>query len=160
MAKQLKSPRSEAALAGLRRSHLQRRNQSTESVQRAIKKLQEAGSPVTLGRIAKATRELSAEGDGISESTILRNPECRQLYEDAAQPVRRRRPVKRALAQGDTPEPTVAEVRRLHYLLRLTKAELGAQVIKLERELARSEQANSLLREKILHQALGPLIGG
>ena len=83
MAKQLKSPRPEAALAGLRRSHQQRRNQSTESVRRAIKTLQEAGSPVTLGRIAKATRELSADGDGISESTILRNPECRRLYEEA-----------------------------------------------------------------------------
>lgn len=160
MAKQLKSPRSEAALAGLRRSHQQRRNQSAESVRRAIRTLQEAGSPVTLGRIAKASRELSADGDGISESTILRNSECRRLYEEAAQPVRRRRIVKRALTQGDTQEPTAAEVRRAHYLLRMTKAELGAQVIELERELARSEQANSLLRERILHQALGPLVGG
>ncbi|GEM_PF-1330820 len=158
MAKQLKSPRPEAALAGLRRSHQQRRNQSTESVRRAIKTLQEAGSPVTLGRIAKATRELSADGDGISESTILRNPECRRLYEEAAKPVRRRRVVKRVLAQGNTPGPTAAEVRRLHYLLRMTKAELAAQIIEVERELARSEKANNLLREKVLFEALGPLI--
>ncbi|MGL6252358.1 MAG: hypothetical protein ACRC3F_15635, partial [Billgrantia desiderata] len=87
MTRQSSKARSEAAMAGLKRSHQQRRNRSVAIVRQAISRLQETGSPVTLGRIARMSRELSDTGMGISESTILRNPECCQLYEEAAQPV-------------------------------------------------------------------------
>ncbi|WP_146218707.1 hypothetical protein [Halomonas sp. LBP4] len=143
MTRQSSKALSEAAMAGLKRSHQQRRNRSVTIVRRAISRLQEIDSPVTLGRIARISRELSDTGIGISESTILRNPECRQLYEEAAQPVRRRRTVGRLL-NSEVERPTDAERRRMHYLMRLTKAELAARIIAVERDwLARKNRMGS-----------------
>lgn len=141
-------------MAGLRRSHQQRRNRSVVIVRRAISRLQEIGSPVTLGRIARISRELFDTGMGVSESTILRNPECRQLYEEAAQPIRRQRTVGRLL-DSKVEMPTDAERRRMHYLMRLTKAELAARIIAVERELACSEKSAEVLRDRILRESLG-----
>ena len=98
--------------------------------------------------------ELSDTGVGVSESTILRNPECRQLYEEAAQPVRRRRTVGRPLAR-EVERPSDAERRRMHYLMRQTKAELAARIIAVERELACSEKSNGVLRDQIIREKLG-----
>ncbi|NYS61887.1 MULTISPECIES: hypothetical protein [Halomonadaceae] len=154
MTPQSRKARPEAAMAGLKRSHQQRRNRSVTIVRRAISRLQEIGSPVTLGRIARISRELSDTGMGISESTILRNPECHQLYEEAAQPVRRRRAVGRSLAR-EVESPTDAERRRMHYLMRQTKAELAVRIIAVERELACSEKSNGVLRDRIIQEKLG-----
>ncbi|SHF59352.1 hypothetical protein SAMN02745148_03060 [Modicisalibacter ilicicola DSM 19980] len=141
-------------MAGLKRSHQQRRNRSVTIVRRAISRLQEIGSPVTLGRIARISRDLSDTGMGISESTILRNLECRQLYEEAAQPVRQRRVVGRPLAR-EVEKPTDVERRRMHYLMRQTKAELAARIIAVERELVCSEKSNGVLRDRILREKFG-----
>lgn len=154
MTRQSSKARSEAAMAGLKRSHQQRRNRSVAIVRQAISRLQETGSPVTLGRIARMSRELSDTGMGISESTILRNPECCQLYEEAAQPVRRRRTIGRLL-NSDVERPTDAERRRMHYLMRLTKAELAARILAVERKLTLSEKSNGVLRDQILRENLG-----
>ena len=141
-------------MAGLKRSHRQRRKRSVAIVRQAISRLQEIGSPVTLGRIARISHELSDMGMGVSESTILRNPECRELYEEAAQPLRRRR-TNGHLLNSKVEAPTDVERRRAHYLMRLTKAQLSVYIIAVERELAFSEKANSILREKILRKSLG-----
>nr|WP_299241338.1 hypothetical protein [uncultured Halomonas sp.] len=154
MTRQSRKARSEAAMAGLKRSHQQHRNRSVAIVRQAISRLQEAGSPVTLGRIARISRELSDTGMGISESTILRNPECRQLYEEAAHPIRRWRTVGRLLNR-EVKTPTDTERQRMHYLMRLTKAELAARVIAVERELACSEKSNGVLLDRILEESLG-----
>ncbi|WP_136253678.1 hypothetical protein [Onishia niordana] len=148
-----RTKRSEAALAGLKRSHQRRRNNSVEIVRRAITRLKETNSPVSLGRIARMTRELSETGVGVSESTILRNPECRQLYEEAAQPVRRRHTIGHCL-DSKVATPTDTERRRANYLMRWTKAQLSAHIIAIERELSLSEKANCTLREKILKNNL------
>lgn len=154
MTRPSRKARPESAMAGLKHSHQQCRDRSVAIVRRAISRLQETDSTVTLGRIARVSREFSDTGIGISESTILRNPECRYLYEEAAQPTRRRRVVGRLLNR-EVENPTDAERRRVCYLMRLTKAELAARIISVERELACSEKSNGILREQILQEKLG-----
>lgn len=154
MTRPSRKARSEAAMAGLKRSHQQRRNRSIVIVRRAISRLQDTGCPVTLGRIARISRELSDTKVGVSESIILRNPECHQLYEEAAQPVHQRRAVGRPLSR-EVERPSDAERRRMHYLMRQTKAELAARIIAVERELACSEKSNGVLRDQIIREKLG-----
>jgi hypothetical protein len=149
--------RSDAALKGLRKSHEIRRKRTLDIVSAAINTLRDTGERITLGRISEATRHVTGTGRCISESTILRNAGCKSLYEQAANPVKRRRASKSVLGRKLEDEPSEIEVRRMHFLLRSTKAELVALTIKTERELESLSEANNLLREKMLLSELGHL---
>ena len=107
----------------LRRSHETRKARSVQIVREAIACLRRDEKRVTLQAIVEAAKSARTTAQGqehrdISESTILRNPVCRQLYEDAVEPpVRRRKPKRRLNGVLEEP-PTPAETRRMHYLLR------------------------------------------
>jgi hypothetical protein len=127
-------------------------------VTKAVLKLKKAGAPISLGRIADATRELTASGRGVSQSTILRNPACKAIYEREVKPAKKAPRVRRILRQELEGPSTEVEIRRLRYLLRFTKAEIAAMTIRVERDLAISNNANELLRDQLLSVSVGPLI--
>src|SRR3546814_7141884 len=74
------SRRSETALAGLRQYGNDRQIETLAIVRKAIAALRLGGARVTLGSIAEATKPFTPTGRGLAESTILRNPACRDLY--------------------------------------------------------------------------------
>src|SRR3546814_16190740 len=107
--------------------------------------------------IAEATKPFTPNGRGLAESTILRNPACRDLYMKEAQPVRRQRRLKRTLTAVLENGPTESEASRMRYLMRGTKEELAVQLIQAERRLQTSNSANALLRNTMLKKELGSL---
>ena len=146
----------------LKRSHETRKARSVQIVREAITRLQRNEKRVTLKAIVEAAKSASTTTQGgtrrdIAESTILRNPVCRQLYEDAVEHQVHRRTPKRRLKGALEDQPTSAETRRMHYLLRFSKTELAALLINTERVLKKSEDDNGILRDKLLLTELGPI---
>lgn len=142
----------------LRKIYENKRTKTLKIVSEAISKLKRSGSKISLGRISAATQDLTDNKRQISESTILRNPACRALYEKEVNPIRRTKSPKRTLSFSLDAPPTEIELRRAHYLLRSTKIELAALIISLERGLNNAEKANATLREKILSDQIGHII--
>lgn len=150
--------RPESAIAGLRKSHEQRKKQTLKIVNLAIRTLKAAGESITLGRIVDATKNFTGTGRAISASTILRNTDCRELYEREAKPQKRRSHSSvRLFFNIGKDKPNEAEARRMRYLMRSTKIELVVKIILIERELEHQCFANSQLRDQILLAELGPL---
>lgn len=159
--------------ASLRASYDARRVHSVAAVRAAIAALVAQGRQVTLAGIEQASRELP-EG-ATTAKTVLRNPECRALYDAAAgkaakhkgPPARRTLRVELAAAAdaagpGDnagaapsTGPPSSAELRRAQRLDRRSKRELAAMVIRLEREVAALHCHNANLRDRLLRDRLG-----
>ena len=128
---------------------------------------------VTLAGIEQVSRELP-EGTTTAK-TVLRNLECRALYDAAVgRATKHKGPsAKRALrvelaaatnvaGAGDnagvaasTDLPSAAELRRAHRLDRRSKRELAAMVIRLEREVEALHRHNANLRECLLRNGLG-----
>src|SRR3546814_2671371 len=129
MAEPNSSRRSETALAGLRQYGNDRQIETLAIVRKAIAALRLGGARVTLGSIAEATKPSTPTGRGLAESTILRNPACRDLYMKEAQPVRRQRRLKRTLTAVLENGPTESEAKRMQYTMRGTKEELAVQLI-------------------------------
>lgn len=144
----------ESSLEGLRKCHEMRRTRTVEVVSETIKSMQRSKERITLGRIVDATKSKTGTGKSISASTILRNAACRDLYEKAATPKRKRRQTKGILDRALGEKPSEAETRRMAYLFRLTKGELAAFVVNIERELHAQIEANNLLRDKLLSKLL------
>lgn len=159
--------------ASLRASYDARRARSFSAVRAAIAELQAHGRRVTLASIERVSQELP-EGKTTAK-TVLRNPECRALYDAAAGRITRhkgpqaRRALRVELATtaevagaGDdgvttasTDPPSAAELRRAQRLDRRSKRELAAMVIRLEREVAALGRHNANLRERLLQDILG-----
>ena len=127
---------------------------------------------VTLAGIEQVSRELP-EGTTTAK-TVLRNPECRALYDAAVgRTTKHKGPsAKRALrvelaaatnaanpsnnaAMEPAAPPSVAELRRAQRLDRRSKRELAAMVIRLEREVAALHRHNANLRDRLLRDSLG-----
>ena len=157
--------------ASLRPSYEARRTRSVAAVQAAVAALGVEGRRVTLAAIEQVSRELP-EG-AVSAKTVLRNPECRALYDEAVGAVIKRkgrlgqRTLQAELAadragNGDnggapalTRAPSAAELRRARRLDRRSKRELAAMVIRLEREVATLHRHNANLRDRLLQDVLG-----
>jgi hypothetical protein len=54
-------------------------------------------------------------------------------------------------------DPSETEIRRLYYLLRMTKAELAAKIVCVEDAVAVERTSNNRLREEILLGKIGSL---
>jgi hypothetical protein len=156
--------------ASLRPLYDARRARSVAAVRAAVAALAAAGHRVTLAAIEQASRGLP-EG-AVSAKTVLRNVECRALYDAAAagRPgvVRSSRSGSRALRaelaavagtgdeDGAAPAaPSAAEVRRARLLDRRSKRDLAAMVIRLEREVGALHRHNANLRDRLLRDSLG-----
>ena len=159
--------------ASLRPFYEARRAQSLAAVRAAIEALAAEGRRVTLAAIEQVSRGLP-EG-AVSAKTVLRNPECRELYAVVAGLATRRkrssgqctlRAELAAVADKDddsdnggvatsAASPSTAELRRAQRLDRRSKRELAAMVIRLEREVEALHRHNANLREFLLRNGLG-----
>ena len=153
--------------ASLRPLYEARRMRSVAAVRAAIAALAAEGRRVTLAAIEQVSRGLS-EG-AVTAKTVLRNPECRALYTAGSDIRVRPRARSRSRAQRAelTPAagyaengpaiaaPSAAELRRAQRLNRLSKRELAAMVIRLEREVEALHRHNANLRECLLRNGLG-----
>lgn len=136
----------------------------------AVAALVTQGRQVTLAGIEQVSRELPT--GATTAKTVLRNPECRALYNAAAGTATKRKSpsAKHALrvelavtadatgvgddATAPVP-PSAAELRRAQRLDRRSKRELTAMVIRLEREVAALHRHNANLRDRLLRDSLG-----
>jgi len=158
--------------ASLRPTYDARRARSVAAVRVAVAVLVAEGRRVTLAAIERVSNDLP-EG-AVSAKTVLRNPECRALYDAAAGTTTKRknrsgqRTLRAELAAADragnsdnrgppalTGPPSTAELRRARRLDRRTKRELAAMVIRLEREVEALHRHNANLRESLLRNGLG-----
>ncbi len=158
--------------ASLRPTYDARRARSVAAVRVAVAVLVAEGRRVTLAAIERVSNDLP-EG-AVSAKTVLRNPECRSLYDAAAGTTTKRkkrsgqRTLRAELATADragnsdnggapalTGPPSAAELRRARRLDRRSKRELAAMVIQLEREIEALHRHNANLREFLLRNGLG-----
>lgn len=131
-----------ATSQGLQAHYARSSERSVLTVRSAIRALQDSGRKVTLDGIVK-----HASGT-ISQTTILRNPSCRALYEVATAStlstrVRQRRGARFVCADK-------REASRAQYLRRKTKEDLIKLLIQAERELRAEREHTANLREKLL----------
>lgn len=143
---------------GLQSDYQKRRERSIFSVSMAIEWLRKTDQKLSLNSISEATKKFSVGGVKVSASTILRNQECFALYNNAVDPKRRKMNAKKTMERHFEGSVTDSEMRRFHFLKRLSKAELLAMVVGNERKINELEAANSRLRDDYLIKTLGPLL--
>jgi hypothetical protein len=149
--------RHDGSLNGLRQSWEAKKAETLDAVRKAIASLRSSDVPITLRRISEKTKEFTASGLCVSESTVLRNTACYELYALEVLPSKTQKSGKRILAGRLKDSPTEIEMRRMHYLQRSSKLELIALLIATERQLTSANTANNALREKLLLDELGTL---
>ncbi|MGR2922306.1 hypothetical protein [Acinetobacter sp. 1125_18A] len=129
----------------------EKRKRSLEIVRLSIETLQQRNIKVTLQAIVNIAMELSIEFNDnnlkISHMTILRNEECRKLYENFREHQNKRR--KNNLKKIDPPL-TKYEVNKIRELSRLTKNDLLLLLIESERKNKNELSINTKLREKLI----------
>lgn len=130
----------------------ERRKKSVEIVKLSIETLQQRNVKVTLQAIVNIAMELSKESNDnnlkISHMTILRNEECRKLYENVREHQNKRR--KNNNLKKIDPPLTRYEVNKIRELSRLTKNDLVLLVIESERKNKNELSINTKLREKLI----------
>jgi hypothetical protein len=67
--------------------------------EQAIAKLEAAGQPVTLARLAETTRMFDERGKGLTAVTILRNPQARDLFHQHSPAYQQRQQQARRVAR-------------------------------------------------------------
>jgi hypothetical protein len=100
---------------------LQQRNQTSfrrtvALATAAIEKLEAAGEKVTLANVAAATRSLDAEGRGISQTTIVRNPEALAIFRQHSPAYQKKAARKTRQAQNKPTQPVVDQYQALDRL--------------------------------------------
>ena len=130
--------------AGLAAHYAKASEASATTVAAAIKKIVNAGQRVTLSGIVEHSL------GRISHTTILRNPKCRALYDEAtAQESTPRTRTRRRLRLTGADQ---REVTRAAYLLRKTKEEIIRITIQAERDLRIEREHTANLRDKLLRE--------
>lgn len=142
---------------GLQSDYQKRRERSASSVSLAIDWLRKNNQKLSLNSISEATKHFSIGEVKVSASTILRNKECFALYNNAVDPKRRKTNAKKIMEREFEGPVTDSQMRRFHFLKRLSKAQLLAIIVKNEKNIEELEAANSLLRDEYLIKAIGPL---
>lgn len=105
-------------------------------MRRAVQVLREEGRRVSLAAISRKTKEIDPEGQGVSESAVLTNPDAYAHYKQHS--TQRPRSKRSASAPQSTPQvprpvrPSRDTVRVRQRYLRLAKAELADRLIALE----------------------------
>lgn len=128
-----------------------KRQRSVEIVKLSIETLQQRNAKVTLQAIVNIAMELSKKFNDInlkiSHMTILRNEECRKLYESARENKNKKR--KNSFKKIEPPL-TKYEVNKIKELSRLTKNDLLLLLIESERKNKNELSINKNLREKLI----------
>jgi hypothetical protein len=137
----------EQAPAALVLVYAARRERTYRLVMQAVDALRQARARVSIATIVACSRELDADGKGVSKDAILGNADARAYYEAhrteqtlARRPARRRKPLKLADEQsGSAPILVRADrdqVRARQRYDRLTKQELIVRLVHTEQALA------------------------
>jgi hypothetical protein len=131
-----------------------KRQRTVELVKRAVDCLLKDRRQVSLASLAARSKEMDPEGRGISESAILNNEEARQYYEQhrAWKGKSRKRPTR----SEDAPEITAPikidrNLYRARYrYLKMSKAELAARLLAVERKYAEQEEHWLQVNEELM----------
>lgn len=129
----------------------EKRQRSVEIVRLSIETLQQRNVKVTLQAIVNIAVELSKKFNDsnlkISHMTILRNEECRKLYENVRENKNKKR--KNDFKKIDPPL-TKYEVNKIRELSILTKNDLLLLLIESERKNKNELSINTKLRENLI----------
>jgi hypothetical protein len=109
--------------------------------EQALARLQAAGQPVTLARLAEATRVLDERGKGLTAVTILRNPQARELFHQHSPVYQQRQQRAQQVSRQHSGPRLAADARAAYRGLRA--AELIQMIEDLKQALAgaRTQQA-------------------
>lgn len=129
----------------------EKRKKSVEIVKLSIEALQQNDIKITLQSIVNIALDFSKKFNDsnfkISHMTILRNEECRELYENA-------RESKHKKTQNNfkkiSPPLTKYEINKIRAFSKLTKKDLLVLLIESERENKNERLINTNLREKLI----------
>lgn len=122
----------------------------------AIEKLEAAGEKVTLANVAAATHSLDAQGRGISQTTIVRNPEALTIFRQHSPAYLQKLARKSRQAPHKPAPPVVDQYQDLGQLdlIRMVE-ELQAENVQLKTrvaELQRERDTAYHLRDEALQQ--------
>ncbi|MCP4358394.1 MAG: hypothetical protein GY796_10300 [Chloroflexi bacterium] len=126
---------------------LQHRNQAlfrrtVALTEAAIEKLEAEGETVTLTSVAGATRDIDTEGRGISQTTIVRNPDALAIFRQHSPAYQKKVARKARQTQNKPSQPVVDQYQALDRLdliqmieaLQAENARLNARLSELQTE--------------------------
>jgi len=131
------------------------RQRTVDLLKRSVDALRLNKQRVSLSTIVAKSKELDAEGKGISESAILDNEEARVYYEQYRtwQGNRKRRAKPLAVATPAQPSPVKSdrnEQRARQRYLRMSKETLVERLLAVERTYAEERERWLLQQDEVL----------
>ncbi len=135
--------------------YAQLRQRTVDLLKRSVDALRLNKQRVSLSTIVAKSKELDAEGKGISESAILDNEEARVYYEQYRtwQGNRKRRAKPLAVATPAQPSPVKSdrnEQRARQRYLRMSKETLVERLLAVERTYAEERERWLLQQDEVL----------